>query len=178
MKISPLSIQGSALIEIERLGDERGYFARSFCTQEFADAGLQLNIVQSNLSQNAKAGTLRGMHYQAEPKPDPKLVSCIQGEIFDVIVDIRVGSDSYLQWHGEKLSAENRKSLFVPPGCAHGFLTLTDDAVVHYQMGEVFVPDLARGVRWDDPAFGVEWPREPDVMSERDATYADFQVIT
>ena len=178
MKITPLSIQGGALIEIERLGDERGYFARSFCAQEFSDAGMELNIVQSNLSQNAKAGTLRGMHYQAEPKSDPKLVSCIQGAIFDVFVDIRPSSDTYLQWHGEELSAENRKALFVPPGSAHGFITLTDDAVVHYQMGEVFVPELARGVRWDDPAFGIDWPREPAVISERDATYPDVQVVT
>ncbi|MEG3618624.1 dTDP-4-dehydrorhamnose 3,5-epimerase [Magnetovibrio sp. PR-2] len=178
MKITPLNIQGGALIEIERLGDERGYFARSFCAQEFADVGLKLDVVQSNISQNAQAGTLRGMHYQAEPKPDPKLVSCIQGAIFDVIVDIRVGSDSYLEWYGEELSAENRKALFVPPGCAHGFITLTDDAVVHYQMGEVFVPELARGVRWNDPAFGIDWPRELDVISDRDASYPDVQVLT
>ena len=178
MKISPLSIQGGALIEIEQLGDERGFFARSYCQQELSDAGIELNIVQSNLSQNVSAGTLRGMHYQAEPHPDPKLVSCIQGSIFDVIVDIRTGSDTYLNWYGVELSAECHNALFVPPGCAHGFITLTDNAIVHYQMGETFVPDLARGVRWDDPAFGIEWPHQPEVISERDATYPDFQAVT
>lgn len=175
MNITPLKIKGTALVEIKPISDERGFFARSFCAQEFSDAGLSLNIVQSNLSQNVKKGTLRGMHFQAQPKPDPKLVSCIQGAIFDVIVDVREDSDTYCQWLGHELSADNRKALFVPPGCAHGFITLSDDTVVHYQMGEVFVADLACGVRWDDPAFGIEWPTEPIVISERDATYANFK---
>lgn len=174
MKITPLAISGAALIEIERLGDERGYFARSYCREEFAAAGLEFDIVQTNLSQNVAKGTLRGLHHQAQPKPDPKLVSCIQGAVFDVVVDIREGSDTFCQWSGVELSADNRTALFVPPGCAHGFLTLTDDAVVHYQMGEMFVPDLARGVRWDDPTFAIAWPSAPTVMSERDATYPDF----
>lgn len=177
MKISPLDISGAALVEIEPFGDERGFFARSFCRQEFSDAGLDLNIVQSNLSQNAAKGTLRGMHYQGSPKPDPKLVSCIQGAIFDVVVDIRKGSKTFCRWYGVELSAQNRKALFVPPGCAHGFLTLRDDAVVHYQMGEEFIPDLARGVRWNDPAFAIDWPMEPKVIAERDATYPDFQGV-
>ena len=175
MKISPLKIQGAALIEIEPLGDERGFFARIFCAQEFADAGLALNVTQSNLSQNIKKGTLRGLHYQAEPKPDPKLVSCINGAIFDVVVDVREGSPTFCQWAGVELTADNHNALFVPPGCAHGFITLTDNALVHYQMGETFVPDLARGVRWNDPAFGVEWPVDPVVISDRDATYPDFK---
>lgn len=175
MKISPLDISGAALVEIEPFGDERGFFARSFCRQEFSDAELDLNIVQSNLSQNVAKGTLRGMHYQAAPKPDPKLVSCIQGAIFDVVVDIRKGSKTFCRWYGVELSAQNRKALFVPPGCAHGFLTLSDDTVVHYQMGEEFIPDLARGVRWNDPAFAIDWPMEPKVIAERDATYPDFQ---
>jgi len=175
MKISPLKIQGAALIEIEPLGDERGFFARNFCAQEFADAGLTLNVVQSNLSQNLKKGTLRGLHYQAQPKPDPKLVSCISGAIFDVVVDVREGSPTFCQWAGVELTADNHKALFVPPGCAHGFIALTDNALVHYQMGETFVTDLARGVRWNDPAFGVEWPMNPTVISERDATYPDFK---
>jgi len=174
MKITPLIIQGAALIEIEPLGDERGFFARSFCAQEFADAGLALNVVQGNLSHNVKKGTLRGLHYQAEPKPDPKLVSCIKGAIFDVVVDVREGSQTYCQWGGVELTADNHKALFVPPGCAHGFITLTDDALVHYQMGETFIADLARGVRWNDPAFGVEWPIDPVVISDRDASYPDY----
>ena len=175
MKISPLKIQGAALIEIEPLGDERGFFARNFCAQEFADAGLTLNVVQSNLSQNIKKGTLRGLHYQTQPKPDPKLVSCISGAIFDVVVDVREGSPTFCHWAGVELTADNHKALYVPSGCAHGFITLTDNALVHYQMGETFVPDLARGVRWNDLAFGVEWPLDPIVISDRDATYPDFK---
>jgi len=175
MKITPLNVEGVALIEIETFADERGFFARSFCEQEFADAGLTFNVVQSNLSQNIKKGTLRGLHFQAQPKSDPKLVSCINGAIFDVVVDVREGSPTYCQWSGVELTADNHKSLFVPPGCAHGFITLTDDALVHYQMGETFVADLARGVRWNDPAFGVEWPMDPIVISDRDATYPDFK---
>ncbi|HEY9080124.1 dTDP-4-dehydrorhamnose 3,5-epimerase [Magnetovibrio sp.] len=175
MKLTPLEIEGAALIEIEPIHDERGFFARSFCRQAFADAGLTLNIVQSNLSYNAQKGTLRGMHYQAQPNPDPKLVSCIQGAIFDVVVDIREGSKTFCQWFGIELTADNHKALFVPPGCAHGFITLCDDALVQYQMGETFVPGLARGVRWNDPAFGVEWPLPPSIISDRDATFPDFR---
>lgn len=175
MKITPLKIQGAALIEIEPLGDERGFFARSFCSKEFADAGLALNVMQSNLSQNIKKGTLRGLHYQAEPKPDPKLVNCINGAIFDVVVDVREGSETFCQWVGIELTADNGKALFVPPGCAHGFITLTDKARVFYQMGEVYVADLACGLRWDDPAFAIDWPLDPVVISERDATFADFK---
>jgi len=174
MKMTPLKIHGAAVVEIEPLTDERGFFARSFCAQDFKDAGLNLNVMQSNLSYNIHKGTLRGLHYQAAPKPDPKLVSCIQGRIFDVVVDLREDSETFYQWSGLELSADTHKSLFVPPGCAHGFISLTDDAVVHYQMGEVFVADLARGVRWDDPAFGIEWPMVPTSMSERDAAYPNF----
>lgn len=174
MKITPLNISGAALVEIEPIDDERGYFARSFCGEEFRAAGLDFEVVQTNLSQNVSKGTLRGMHYQATPKPDAKLVSCIKGKIFDVIVDIRPESETFCQWQGFTISEDNRDSLFVPPGCAHGFLTLSDDSVVHYQMGEWFVSDLARGVRWDDPAFGIEWPMAPTVISERDSGYQDF----
>jgi len=174
MDITALKVAGAALIEIERLNDERGFFARGFCQREFRDAGLNLDVVQTNLSHNLHKGTLRGLHYQAAPHPDPKLVSCIQGEIFDVVVDLRAGSDTYLQWSGVDLSALNHRAVFVPPGCAHGFITLSDNAVVHYQMGAEFVADLARGVRWDDPAFAIEWPLRPAVMSARDAHYDDF----
>jgi len=175
MKITALKIQGAALIEVEPLRDERGFFARSFCREDFIDAGLDLHVMQSNLSHNDKKATLRGMHFQASPKPDPKLVSCIKGAIFDVIVDLRVESKTYCHWHGEELTADNHKALFVPPGCAHGFLTLCDDVLVHYQMGEVFVADLACGVRWDDPAFAIDWPLRPGSIATRDATYANFE---
>ena len=175
MKITPLKVSGAALIEAEAIADERGFFARSFCRAQFAAAGLELDVVQSNISHNAVKGTLRGLHFQAAPKPDPKLVSCIQGSIFDVVVDIREASATFCQWVGTELSADNGKALFVPPGCAHGFMTLSDDARVHYQMGEVYVADLARGQRWDDPAFAIDWPLDPVVISERDATFADFK---
>lgn len=175
MKINPLKIHGSALIEIEPITDERGFFARSYCQQEFQDAGIDLTIKQTNLSQNEHKGTLRGMHFQASPRFDAKLVSCIAGEIFDVIVDLRIGSETYCQWIGVQLTEGNYKALYVPPGCAHGFMTLSDNALVHYQMGEVFVADLARGVRWNDPAFAIDWPLEPLEISDRDAAYPDFQ---
>jgi len=175
MVISKLNIKGAATINIEPLPDERGFFARSYCQREFNEAGLELNVVQSNLSQNARKGTLRGLHFQAAPKPDPKLVSCIQGSIFDVVVDVRKDSDTYCQWFGVELSAHNHKALFVPPGCAHGFITLSDNALVHYQMGEYFAPDLARGVRWNDPAFNIEWPLQPLSIANRDAAYPNFK---
>lgn len=174
MKITPIDIQGAAIVEIEPLEDDRGFFARSYCRDAFKDVGLDLDIVQSNLSHNTKSGTLRGLHFQASPKPDPKLVSCIQGKIFDVVVDVREGSDTYRQWHGVELTADNHTSLFVPPGCAHGFITLSDNALVQYQMGEVYVPDLARGVRWDDPAFNIAWPIQPTSIADRDAAYPNF----
>lgn len=175
MNIAPLTIKGAALIEMEPIGDERGFFARSFCSKEFAAAGLHLDVVQSNVSYNVQKGTLRGLHFQDAPKPDPKLVSCIQGGIFDVVVDIREGSETFCQWVGIELTADNGKALFVPPGCAHGFITLTDKARVFYQMGEVYVADLARGLRWDDPAFAIDWPLDPVVLSERDANFAGFK---
>jgi len=177
MNITSLKIQGAALVEIEPLGDERGFFARTFCRQDFEDAGLDLDIVQSNMSHNVHKGTLRGLHYQAAPKPDPKLVSCVRGAIFDVVVDLRAESDTYCQWAGVELTADNAKALFVPPGCAHGFITLTDDTLVNYQMGEAYVADLARGVRWNDSAFAINWPLEPQLLSERDAAYPDFKGV-
>lgn len=175
MRIEGLAIQGSALVEIEPIRDERGFFARTFCEKEFKDAGLDFRVVQSNLSQNAASATLRGLHYQAQPVPDPKLVSCVRGAIFDVCVDLRPDSPTYCQWVGQELTAENCRALFVPQGCAHGFITLTDDTMVHYQMGAFYDPDLARGVRWDDPAFSISWPIAPAHMSKRDRTYPDLR---
>lgn len=175
MKFSATKIPGVVVIDAEPIGDERGFFARSFCAREFAAAGFELTVAQTNLSHNARRGTLRGMHYQAEPKPEPKLVACIRGAIFDVAIDLRAESPSFRDWVGAELTDSNGKALFVPPGCAHGFLTLADETQVSYLMGEFYDPDLARGVRWDDPAFGVEWPGEPTVISDRDAGYPDFR---
>jgi dTDP-4-dehydrorhamnose 3,5-epimerase len=174
MKFIETKIPGVVVVEASPIGDERGFFARSFCAREFEAAGLDMTVVQTNNSHNARKGTLRGMHYQAEPKPEPKLVSCVRGAIFDVAIDLRADSPSFCGWVGVELSDSNGKALFVPPGCAHGFLTLGDEARVSYLMGEFYDPGLASGVRWDDPAFGVDWPATPTVISERDAGYPDF----
>ena len=154
----------------------RGDFARSYCADEFREAGLGDFVpVQMNISRNIARGTLRGMHYQADPAPDPKVVRCARGEIFDVIVDLRPGSETFCRWTGYELTGRNQTALFVPAGCAHGFVTLADDSEVTYLMGAPYDPALARGVRWDDPAFGIDWPVPPVNMADRDATYPDFK---
>jgi dTDP-4-dehydrorhamnose 3,5-epimerase len=162
-------------IEIEPMRDERGFFARSWCSEEFAKHGLNPVTVQCNVAFNEKKGTLRGLHYQAEPYPEAKLVRCTRGAIYDVIVDLRPKSLTFKKWIGVVLSAENRRMLYVPEGCGHGLLTLDDRTEVFYQMSEFYHPGLSRGVRWNDPAFQVEWPAEPVVMSDRDRTYPDFE---
>lgn len=175
MKFTGTKIPGVTLVEAEPIADKRGFFARGYCVGEFAAAGLALNVVQINLSHNNRKGTLRGMHYQAEPKPEPKLVSCTRGAVFDVAVDLRPNSPTFRNWIGVELTDSNGTSLFIPPGCAHGFLTLTAKTRVNYLMGEFYEAQLARGVRWDDPAFGVDWPAKPTVVSDRDAGYPDFK---
>lgn len=175
MKFTATKIPGVTVVESEPIADERGFFARGFCGEEFAAAGLNLAVAQTNVSHNRCKGTLRGMHYQAEPKPEPKLVSCVRGGIFDVAVDLRPDSPTFRAWTGVELTESNRKALFVPPGCAHGFLTLSDETEVSYLMGEFFAAELARGVRWNDPAFGIEWPGTPSVISDRDVAYPDFR---
>jgi dTDP-4-dehydrorhamnose 3,5-epimerase len=146
-------IPGVTTVELERLGDERGFFARSYCAEEFSVHGLTASFVQANISFNRHCGTLRGMHYQAEPVPEPKLVRCTRGAVFDVAVDLRRESPTFCRWVGVELNQENRRALYVPPGCAHGFITLEEDAEVSYLMGAPYLPELARGVRWNDPAF-------------------------
>jgi dTDP-4-dehydrorhamnose 3,5-epimerase len=170
-------LPGAWTIELDLLGDQRGWFARTFDADEFAKHGLDPTIVQCNASFNAKRSTLRGMHYQADPHGESKLVRCVRGAIFDVAVDLRADSPTYCRWHGVELSAESRRALFVPAGLAHGFQTLTDDCEVHYQMGHRYVPEASRGVRWDDPAFAIEWPPAPPggrTISDRDRSYPDF----
>jgi len=174
----PAEIAGVHIVELEPIADERGSFARSYCADEFAAAGIELAVAQTNLSRNTKRGTLRGLHYQAEPAPDPKLVRCTAGRIFDVAVDLRPASPTYCRWVSAELDGERQNALFVPAGCAHGFLTLSDHAEVTYLMGAAYVPELARGVRWNDPAFAIAWPFAPAAMSERDASYADFDPAT
>jgi dTDP-4-dehydrorhamnose 3,5-epimerase len=166
---SPLP--GAFLVDLEPLADERGFFARSFCADEFAAKGLGVEWRQCSVSFNARKGTLRGLHYQAAPHEEHKLVRCTAGAIFDVIVDIRPHSTGYRRWFGAELTALNRRSLYIPPGYAHGFVTLSDDAEVYYMISVAHAPAQARGFRWSDPAFGIQWPVTPSIISSRDAAY-------
>jgi dTDP-4-dehydrorhamnose 3,5-epimerase len=167
---SPLP--GAFVVELERLGDERGFFARSYCAEEFAARGLGPELRQCSVSYNARKGTLRGMHYQGAPHEEHKLVRCTAGAIYDVIVDIRASSPTYRRWFGAELTADNRRSLFIPPGFAHGFVTLSDHAEVYYMISVPHAPECSRGLRWNDPAFAIDWPLRPAVIAARDAAYA------
>ena len=171
MKFLPTPLAGAFVVELVRMEDERGFFARSFCQDEFRALGLNPSITQCNISWNRRAGTLRGLHYQERPHEEAKLVRCTRGAVWDVVVDLRDGSPTRLRWHAVELSARNRLALYVPEGFAHGFQTLQDDTEVLYQISESYRPDLARGVRWDDPTLGITWPVSDPVISERDRTY-------
>jgi dTDP-4-dehydrorhamnose 3,5-epimerase len=163
------------VIEPTPQGDERGSFARTFCAREFAAQGLVPVFSQCSVSRNRRAGTLRGMHFQAEPYAEAKLVRCSHGAIYDVALDLRPHSPSYRRWFAVELSADNQRMLYVPPGCAHGFQTLSDDAEVYYQISTPFEATAARGVRWNDPAFGIVWPDcAQRIIATRDATYPDY----
>lgn len=176
MRFIQTPLPGAWVIELETLRDERGWFARTFDAEEFEAHGLNPAVAQCNASFNARRGTLRGMHYQAEPYGESKLVRCVRGAIFDVAVDVRPGSPTSGLWHGVELSAENHRAFYISAGLAHGFQTLTDDSEVLYQMGHPYVPGAARGVRWDDPAFAIVWPpsEEVRIIAEKDRTYPDF----
>lgn len=167
-------LKGAYVIELEPMEDERGFFARSFCQKEFEEHGLNPRIAQCNISYNKKKGTLRGMHYQVAPYEEAKLVTCIRGAIYDVIIDLRADSSSYCQWFAVELSGKNYKMLYIPEGFAHGFQTLEDNTVVFYQMSEFYHPEGARGVKWDDPALGIEWPIKNCIISAKDRQFADF----
>ena len=167
-------LKGAFLIELEKRIDDRGFFARSHCQREFEAHGLNPRVVQCNISFNKRKGTLRGMHFQAKPHEEARLVRCTRGAIYDVIIDLRPDSVTFKQWLAEELTAGNYRILYVPEGLAHGFLTLRDRTEVFYQMSEFHVPDSARGVRWDDPAFGIQWPMAVQVISDRDRKYPDF----
>lgn len=166
--------QGVYLIELEKNSDERGFFARSFCKKEFQRYGIDFNIAQSNISFNKNKGILRGMHYQIPPHEEAKLVSCTKGAIYDVIIDLRLDSPTYCKWIAIELSAQNYVSFYIPKGFAHGFQALSDDTVVLYQMSEFYHPESARGIRWDDPLFSIEWPSNNQVISAKDKTYPLF----
>jgi len=170
-------IDGVFVIEPDRFADDRGHFARTYCAQEFTEHGLDPAVAQCSTSFNARAGTLRGMHYQCVPHAEAKLVRCTRGAIHDVALDLRSDSPSYLRWHSVELSADNGLAYFIPVGCAHGFQTLQDDSEVFYQISTPHVRAAARSVRWDDPAFGIAWPEPPlggRIISERDAAHSDF----
>ena len=171
---SETPLKGAFILEPERFEDSRGFFSRTWCQREFEAHGLNPRLVQCSISFNRKKGTLRGMHYQVAPREEAKLVRCTMGAIYDVIIDLRRDYPTFKQHFSVILSAENRKMLYVPEGFAHGFLTLEDNTEVFYQMSEFYSEEHARGVRWNDPAFGIEWPFIPSVISERDQSYSDF----
>lgn len=174
MKLTETAVAGAFLITPQPIRDERGYFARIFDSQELAARGLVSTIIQSSVSYNRVKGTLRGMHYQVAPHEETKLVSCFRGALFDAIIDLRPGSPSYRRWFGVRLDAVQHTALYVPAGCAHGFITLEDETFVSYAISAPHHPESARGVRHDDPAFAIEWPMTPVVISERDRTYPLF----
>jgi len=167
-------LPGSFLIHLQRKEDQRGFFARSWCRKEFEDHGLVGRLAQCNISFNREKGTLRGMHIQVRPCAEAKLVRCTRGSIYDVMIDLRKDSPTFRRYFGTTLTAENREMVYIPEGFAHGFLTLEDDTEIFYQMSEFYAPEYARGVRWDDPAFGILWPETMRIISERDRSYPDF----
>ncbi len=172
MRFVPTAVPPVTIVELEPFRDERGWFARAFCAREFADAGLTPVTAQTNLSHNVEAGTVRGLHWQAAPAEEAKLVRCVRGAIYDVAVDVREGSPTYLQWVGVELTADDGRALHVPQGFAHGFQTLEDDTLVIYQVGEFYTPGAERGLRHDDPAIGITWPRAVTSISDKDASWA------
>ncbi|MDQ3918982.1 MAG: dTDP-4-dehydrorhamnose 3,5-epimerase [Acidobacteriota bacterium] len=176
MNFRPTSLCGVYVVEPERFEDERGFVARSFSAAEFAARGIGARLVESNISYNRRRHTVRGMHFQREPFAQAKLVRCTAGAIYDVVIDLRPGSETFGRWEGVELTAGNRRMLYIPEGFAHGFQTLLDETEVFYQVSEVYAPDYAEGVRWDDPAFRVEWPATDGVtINERDRSYPDFR---
>jgi dTDP-4-dehydrorhamnose 3,5-epimerase len=196
MIFTETELKGAYLVEIEKNEDDRGFFARSYCAREFEAHGLNPKVVQCNISFNRNKGTLRGMHYQVSPFREAKLVRCVRGAVYDVIVDVRANSATFCQWFGIELTsprfalradcsqltsdcaqlASYCRMLYIPEGFAHGFITLEDNTEVFYQMSEFYAPESARGFRWNDPVFGINWPLEPSVISERDRSHPDFNV--
>jgi len=177
--IRPTKVAGVSIVELEPYVDERGTFTRTFDADIFTSHGLDAHVVQCSTSFNSRAGTLRGIHYQAHPHAEGKLVRCSRGRIFDVVVDLRPNSPTHMQWIGVELDAREPSELFIPEGCAHGFQTLEDESEVYYQMSTAYRPDLYTGVRWDDPAFAIEWPEPPGgerIVSDRDRAFPDYLI--
>ncbi len=176
MILTATPLAGAFILDIERLEDERGFFARTYCGDELRARGLESDVAQCSVSVNHTRGTLRGLHYQEEPHQEIKIVRCTRGAIWDVVVDLRRDSHTYRGWTAIDLTSDNHRALYSPRGLAHGFITLTDHAEVFYMIGTTYVPGAARGVRWDDPAFAIAWPIAPTVMSDRDRTYAPWEL--
>lgn len=174
MKFNPTPLEGAYTIELEKRGDDRGFFARAFCVNEFGALELDRQIVQINNSLSRIKGTLRGLHYQLAPKSETKIVRCVRGSLFDVIVDLRPDSPTFCRWFGTELSAENRRMMYVPKGFAHGFITLEPDTEAFYLATEFYAPDRERGLRWNDPKFAITWPANPVVISDKDSKQPDF----
>ncbi|MFO7667387.1 MAG: dTDP-4-dehydrorhamnose 3,5-epimerase [Desulfobacterales bacterium] len=168
-------LQGAFIIDVQRMEDDRGFFCRSFCRHEFSKFGLNPEIAQCNISFNRHAGTLRGMHYQVEPHAEDKIVRCTRGGLYDVIIDLRKESPTYKQWTALELTEDNRRMIYIPKGCAHGFQTLVNNTEVFYEMSEFYHPESAIGIRWNDPVFGIQWPRvERLIISDRDRNWPDY----
>lgn len=176
MKFNPTTLKDAYTIHLEKREDDRGFFARFFCINEFDKAGLDRNIVQINNSLSKDKGTLRGIHYQLSPKAETKIVRCISGALYDVIVDLRPQSPTFLKWFGATLSAENRTMMFVPKGFGHAFLTLEENTEALYLVTEFYSPENERGIRWNDTKIGIEWPIEPVIISDKDKTHPDFNI--
>ena len=174
MKFVPTPLGGAYVIELEPSFDERGFFARSWSAEEFKERGLAARMAQCSISFNTRKGTLRGMHYQSEPHAEAKVVRCSAGAMYDVLVDLRRGSPTYCRWFAVELSADNRKLLYVPEGIGHGFQTLTDNTEIFYQISQDYRSDASRGVRWNDPAFAIDWPIANPILSERDHSFPDY----
>lgn len=168
-------LKGAFIIEVKKLEDERGFFGRSFCMKEFEEHGLNPAVVQANVSYNKKKATLRGMHYQVSPYEETKLVRCVRGAIYDVIIDLRKDSETYRKWIGVELTEGSYRMLFVPEGFAHGFITLKDETEVIYQVSQFYTPGSEKGLRWNDPAFQIEWPLTPEIISEKDKSHPDYK---
>jgi len=176
MKFTETKFKGAYIIEVEPIKDERGFFARSFCKEEFKKLGLKHEIVQCNVSYNKKAGTIRGMHFQCEPYGETKIVSCTKGAIYDVIIDLREDSETFFKWEAVELTETNGKRLYIPEGFAHGYQTLENDTLVYYQMGNFYNPAFACGIKFDDPILAIKWPIETKIISDKDLCYEAFSL--
>lgn len=177
MIFNKTTLKDAYIIELNKFKDERGFFARSFCAKEFEDHGIKFPVAQVNVSYNRLKQTLRGLHYQQEPHGEAKLMQCTKGSIYDVIIDMRSDSPTYMQWIGVELTQNNHRLLYVPERFAHGYLTLEDDTEVIYQVSEFYTAGAEQGIRWDDPAFNIDWPLEPKIISEKDKSWLDYKEV-